>query len=107
MVHHIYRSEGLKGFYNGMYPAIARQAINGGIGVGFYRPVRALFLTSPSDPPADMALWKRILAGSITGCAAQLVSSPLDVIKIRIQADEHLAAQGLSRRYVKKDQKVV
>lgn len=42
---------------------------------------------------------KRILAGAITGGVGQLVASPTDVVKIRIQADGRLKLQGGEPRY--------
>ena len=61
----IYRTEGLLAMYSGLPAAALRQAVYGGLGIGLYAPVRSLIIgdTDPKDAP----VWKRILAGAITG----------------------------------------
>jgi hypothetical protein len=58
--------EGLPAMYSGLPAAALRQFVYGGLGIGLYAPVRALVIGKDVDPK-DAPLWKRILAGAITG----------------------------------------
>jgi hypothetical protein len=61
----ILAQEGLPAMYSGLGASALRQAVYGGIGVGLYAPVRQLIIGD--QDPKDAALWKRMLAGAITG----------------------------------------
>lgn len=49
--------------------------------------------------PDEASLWQRILAGCLTGGIGQLVASPTDVVKVRVQADGRLKLRGEAPRY--------
>jgi hypothetical protein len=93
----VVREEGLRGLYSGVEAAALRQVVYGGIGVGLYAPVRKLLIGS--EDAHDAPLWKRILAGMITGGLGQAVASPTDVVKVRVQADGRLKLRGGTPRY--------
>jgi len=93
----VFRNEGLRGLYSGVEAAALRQVVYGGIGVGLYAPVRRVLIGS--QDARDAALWKRILAGMITGGIGQAVASPTDVVKVRVQADGRLKLLGQPPRY--------
>lgn len=94
----VWTEEGPSALYRGLPAAVIRQSVYGGIGVGMYAPVRRLVIGEGVDPD-HAALWKRILAGAITGGFGQLVASPTDVVKVRIQADGRLRLLGKEPRY--------
>ncbi|KAJ0975367.1 hypothetical protein J5N97_017332 [Dioscorea zingiberensis] len=89
----IWNKGGLLGFYNGLSPAVLRHL--------FYTPVRIVsyeyLRTSSSD--ADTPLLRKALAGGVSGVAAQVLASPADLVKVRMQADGHLLTQGHQPRY--------
>jgi len=95
-----FRAEPIRSIYAGLGPAMLRQIIYGGIGTGSYTHLRS-YLLSPGETSLDCPLWKRILAGSLTGGLGQAVASPIDVIKVRLQVDGELVRlQGHhTRRY--------
>jgi len=94
---HVWRTEGLLAMYQGLPAAALRQAVYGGIGVGLYAPVRALVIGD--QDPKDAPVYKRIAAGMLTGGVGQLVASPTDVVKVRLQADGRLRLLGQTPRY--------
>jgi Mitochondrial carrier protein len=94
---HIYKTEGLFAMYNGLPAAALRQAVYGGLGIGLYVPVRALVIGDMD--PKDAPVYKRILAGMITGGVGQAIASPTDVVKVRLQADGRLRLLGQPTRY--------
>jgi solute carrier family 25 uncoupling protein 27 len=94
----IVRTEGARALYAGASVAIFRQCINAGVSVSLYPTVRAA-LQAPGESAADVALWKRALAGSVTGALGQGLANPADVIKVRVQADGRLRLQGREPRY--------
>jgi hypothetical protein len=98
MAAHVVRTEGLAALYAGATVAATRQTLNAGVSVGLYAEVRARLL-APGEDAATMPLWKRAAAGAVTGCCAQLVSNPADVVKVRVQADGRLRLRGGVPRY--------
>ena len=96
---HIFRTEGLLAMYGGLSAAALRQFVYGGIGVGLYVPMRTLVIGADVDPKTA-PLWKRILAGALSGSLGQLAANPFDVVKVRLQADGRLKSLGQAPRYV-------
>jgi len=90
--------EGVLSMFSGLSIAILRQCFNAGVSVGLYPYIR-LSLCSGEETKETVALWKRALAGSITGCVGQTLAQPTDVVKVRVQADGRLRAAGLTPRY--------
>jgi hypothetical protein len=60
--------------------------------------VRTLVLGEGADAKAA-PLWKRMLAGALSGSAGQLAANPFDLVKVRLQADGRLRALGQAPRY--------
>ena len=56
----IYRDEGFKALYRGLPAAFIRQCVYGGIGIGFYAPIRNAICGDAKAPP----LWKKVLSGA-------------------------------------------
>lgn len=92
------KHEGVGAIYAGLGPALARQLVYGGIGVGLYHPVRALLIGNDTTPE-HAPLYKRMLAGATTGGLGQLAAQPLEVLKSLLQGDRRLRLQGLAPRY--------
>ncbi|XP_077212890.1 mitochondrial substrate carrier family protein [Tasmannia lanceolata] len=87
----IFRNQGLLGLYQGLSPAILRHL--------FYTPIRIVaYEHLRTVVPAD-SLSGKAFAGGLSGVLAQVVASPADLVKVRMQADGRLASQGLSPRY--------
>lgn len=65
----------------------APPAADGGIGIGFYQPVRNLITGDAAHPP----LYKKVLAAATTGAIGNAIATPCDVV--RGAAAAALAAQ--------------
>ncbi|KAL5991242.1 Mitochondrial uncoupling protein 3 [Asimina triloba] len=87
----IVRSQGISGLYQGLSPAIIRHLFYTPIRVVAYEHLRA---TMPSN-----SLSAKALVGGISGILAQVVASPADLVKVRMQAGSSLVGQGLPPRY--------
>ena len=98
MASHVVQTEGFSSLYAGASIAMTRQIFNAGVSVGLYADVRAM-LMSKEENASTCALYKRALAGAITGSIAQLFSNPTDVIRVRLQADGRMKLSGLPKRY--------
>jgi len=98
MAVHMVRTEGPASLFAGLPVAVIRQLFNAGVSVGLYPTVRAALL-GEGESAASAPLWKRALAGAATGCIAQALAQPADVIKVRVQADGRRRAVGLAPRY--------
>ena len=98
LFHGIVHRSGVRTLFSGLSIAVFRQFLNAGISVGAYPSVRGALL-SPGEGKDSAALWKRALAGSVTGCLAQAIAQPTDVVKVRLQADARLQLAGQPPRY--------
>lgn len=78
----ICKNEGPLVLFKGATPAVVRQIVTGGFGVGMY-PILRKFYCGDNEAPK---LYQRIMAGSTCGTLAQAIASPLDVIKVRLQS---------------------
>ncbi|PQQ19521.1 mitochondrial uncoupling protein 3 [Prunus yedoensis var. nudiflora] len=91
----IVRQQGPLGLYKGLSPAILRHL--------FYTPIRIVgyehLRSSLKTDGASLSLPAKALSGGISGVVAQLVASPADLVKVRMQADGRMVSQGLQPRY--------
>ncbi|KAL9252822.1 Mitochondrial uncoupling protein 3-like protein [Drosera capensis] len=92
----IIRTEGFRGLYRGLTPAIARHL--------FYTPIRIVGYEGLREVAGDgnggkVGVWGKAGIGGFSGVVAQVVASPADLVKVRLQADGHFASHGLRRRY--------
>ncbi|KAI4351238.1 hypothetical protein L6164_005615 [Bauhinia variegata] len=91
----IIREQGPLGLYKGLSPAIIRHM--------FYTPVRIVayehLRNTVSADSGSLSLTSKALVGGISGIIAQVIASPADLVKVRMQADGRLVSQGLQPRY--------
>ncbi|KAK9116674.1 hypothetical protein Sjap_015621 [Stephania japonica] len=90
----ILRRDGPLGLYRGLSPAIFRHL--------FYTPIRIVgyeHLRTALPADSTRSLPGKALAGGASGVIAQVVASPADLIKVRMQADSRLVSQDLKPRY--------
>ncbi|XP_068327280.1 mitochondrial uncoupling protein 3 [Pyrus communis] len=91
----IVREQGPVGLYKGLSPAILRHL--------FYTPIRIVgyeqLRNSLKSDGGSLSLPAKALSGGISGVVAQLVASPADLVKVRMQADGRTVAQGMQPRY--------
>lgn len=92
----IVRKEGLVGLYKGLSPAVIRHLFYTPIRTVGYEQLRHALLT---DGNQSLSLPSKALIGGISGVIAQVVASPADLVKVRMQADGRMVSQGLQPRY--------
>ncbi|KAK9060124.1 hypothetical protein SSX86_020828 [Deinandra increscens subsp. villosa] len=92
----ILRQQGVPGLYKGLSPAIIRHLLYTPIRTVGYEQLRHAFV-SPENH--SVSLPTKALIGGISGVIAQVVASPADLIKVRMQADGRMVSQGLEPRY--------
>lgn len=93
----VVREEGFLALFSGVGPAALRQVIYGGICTGFYKPLRNFLYPDVSNE--NLVFYQRLSVSLITGISGQTCSLPLDLIKIRMQADGRLKMMGQPPRY--------
>ena len=71
----VLRKDGIRGFYSSAPPAIVRHWIYTTTRVGLYERLRS----------EDSAFVSKFLAGSVAGGIAQLIASPTDLVKVKLQ----------------------
>ena len=90
----ISRQEGVSALWKGLGAALWRQTVYGTTRYGSYEPVKkALGVNGNGDSP----MWKKILAGCISGGGSSFIANPFDMVKIRLQAD--MATDAALRRH--------
>ena len=85
MFHALFRiskEEGLQALYNGIKPALLRQAMYGTLKIGLYHGTKKIIYSDGSKE----TLVLNVCAGIIAGAASSAICNPTDVLKVRLQA---------------------
>ncbi|KAI9175989.1 hypothetical protein H9P43_006353 [Blastocladiella emersonii ATCC 22665] len=95
----IFAEEGVRGLVlPGMTASVLREASYSSIRFGLYAPVKRLFYSSThhgDQAVHDVGLATKFAAGMTTGALGSCLASPLDLVKIRQQAEAGRVAGGL------------
>lgn len=91
------RERGVGTLYNGIAAGLQRQIIYGGLRVGMYDHVKAGILDVSGGVFSSDGLGIKVASGLTTGAFAITVSSPTDLVKVRLQAQGRLPVE--QRRY--------
>lgn len=83
-VKQISRKEGVRALWKGLSPALIRQMTYGSARYGSYEPIKKRLGV---DSSGNCPLWKKILAGAISGTCSSAFAVPSDVLKVRMMAD--------------------
>ena len=85
----ILTEEGAGALFRGLKPALLRQASYQSVKMFLYEPIRDAVLkasTKEGEPPSQPKLWQMIVAGGIAGAVGTFLTSPTDLVKIRMQS---------------------
>jgi hypothetical protein len=95
------RSDGPAALFSGIAPALLRQASYSGIKMCLYEPIRDAVRkrTAGGGGNKDLRLWQMILAGGLAGAIGTFLTSPTDLIKIRMQSGS-TSYDGLVQAFV-------
>eukprot|EP00195_Chlamydomonas_chlamydogama_P006491 CAMPEP_0202901760 /NCGR_PEP_ID=MMETSP1392-20130828/14521_1 /ASSEMBLY_ACC=CAM_ASM_000868 /TAXON_ID=225041 /ORGANISM="Chlamydomonas chlamydogama, Strain SAG 11-48b" /LENGTH=313 /DNA_ID=CAMNT_0049588371 /DNA_START=335 /DNA_END=1276 /DNA_ORIENTATION=+ len=77
----VVRNEGVTALWSGLGPSLARGFFFGGARLGLYTPIKAAIA---GDGKQTLEL--KVLSGSLSGGLAAAVTSPIELIKTRLQA---------------------
>lgn len=94
----IARTEGPLALYNGLSAGLLRQAVFASLRIGSF-DIFLDYLKGRKGPEGRINVVDRIVAGIITGAGAITVANPIDVIKVRFQAESRKASAGGKPRY--------
>lgn len=89
----IVRDEGLRALYFGIKPAVFRQATYGTIKFGVYYRLKSIIMGSESH---DESLFLNVCLGMLAGATSAAITTPTDVLKVRMQAQTGGANHELS-----------
>ncbi|XP_057542291.1 mitochondrial uncoupling protein 3 [Amaranthus tricolor] len=98
----ILKNEGFLGLYQGLSPALIRHFFYTPIRTVGYEHLRNSVLVAQSDSHGaspSLSLLSKAIVGGLSGVIAQVVASPADLVKVRMQADGRLICQGMQPRY--------
>lgn len=77
---HIYKEEGVRGYYRGIGPALLRDLPFSAIAYSFYNQYKALLITLLGNQN-----YISMISGGLAGFTATLLTQPFDIIKTRNQ----------------------
>lgn len=80
---HTVRNEGSVALYKGIQPAVIRHFVYSAARVVLYEDIRNGL--SGSTAGTDAPFWTKLVAGFTAGGVAQLLASPADLVKVRLQ----------------------
>jgi len=86
----IVTKEGFTGLYQGLPPALLRHVVYSGIRIGIYEHIRDALKGNADEFP----LWKKCIAGASAGAIGQLIASPTDLVKVRLQSQRRQILQA-------------
>ncbi|KZV33668.1 mitochondrial uncoupling protein 3 [Dorcoceras hygrometricum] len=91
------RNDGFWGLYRGLSPAILRHMLYTPIRIVGYEHLRGIAVGFSDN---SLPFYSKAAIGGISGGIAQVIASPADLIKVRMQADGRMVSQGLQPRYL-------
>ncbi|KAF2298877.1 hypothetical protein GH714_028530 [Hevea brasiliensis] len=94
----ILRQRGLLGLYQGLSPAILRHLFYTPIRIVGYENLRNFVVNDGGN--GSISLPSKAFLGGVSGVIAQVVASPADLVKVRMQADSRMVSQGHQPRYL-------
>lgn len=77
----VVKNEGVLALWSGLGPSLARGLFFGGARLGLYTPIKTMLV-----PEGQPSLNMKVAAGSLSGGLAAAVTSPIELIKTRLQA---------------------
>lgn len=89
----VVRQEGVLALWGGVTPGLARHAVYTGVRMELYDRLRKW-----SGARGELGLGQRAALGMTAGATAQLVASPTDLVKVRLQMEGRRRAAGLPAR---------
>mmetsp|Transcript_31961 Transcript_31961/g.51623 ORF Transcript_31961/g.51623 Transcript_31961/m.51623 type:complete len:361 (+) Transcript_31961:57-1139(+) len=93
----IYAYEGVPGLMKGLPAAFFREGSKNVFRLGCYEPVLNVLHRDPSTKPP---IWKKMIAGAISGSTGAVVSNPFEITKTRLQSQAaDVIATGYQHRY--------
>jgi len=95
----IWRNEGIAGLQKGLTPAILREGSKNLFRIGMFDPL-VQFLHDKSVDGNHIPLWKRMIAGGVSGAMGAVACNPFELVKTRMQSNaKHSIAVGHQHRY--------
>mmetsp|Transcript_125751 Transcript_125751/g.367477 ORF Transcript_125751/g.367477 Transcript_125751/m.367477 type:complete len:314 (+) Transcript_125751:83-1024(+) len=91
MMGNIAQTEGVRGLYRGMSPAVLRHIPYTGFRTLGYEHIRKFFC---GEDPSKAGLPAKALSGMVAGGLAQAIAVPCDLVKVRMMGDGRLVAMG-------------
>jgi len=85
----IWKTEGPLALYQGVNPAVLRQATYGTCRVGLYAPLKRFFGVPIETEPHERdgsTIFRKIAAACLSGGIASAIWNPVDLVKVRMQA---------------------
>ena len=92
----IVTEEGLRKLWHGLTPALCRHLVYSGCRLSVYEALRDKVLLK--NPDGTFPLWKATFSGACAGALGQLLASPADLIKVRLQMEGKRLLEGHAPR---------
>ncbi|KAH7292887.1 hypothetical protein KP509_28G002700 [Ceratopteris richardii] len=94
----IIHEEGYKGLYKGLSPALLRHVFYTSTRIVTYEQLR-IASNKHLESGQSASVLQQALLGGISGIIGQVLASPADLVKVRMQSDGRLVKLGFTPRY--------
>jgi len=91
----IIKTEGIRGLYKGLPPALLRQFLKAGLQMSLFKEFKQLICTDTSRPTMTEQFASSVSAAVV----GQFIANPADVLKVRLMADGRRILRGEQPRY--------
>jgi hypothetical protein len=81
------REEGVTSLWKGITPSLLRECTYSSFRLGAYEPIRNLIVSEDEQLSGSSPIWKKFAAGATTGAIGSALANPIDLVKVRQQAD--------------------
>jgi len=78
-----FKAEGIAGTQRGLSASIIREGSKNFFRIGLFHPILDVLHEDHTKSPP---VWKRLIAGSISGAAGAIICNPIEIVKTRLQA---------------------
>jgi len=95
----IIKEEGISALYNGIKPALLRQATYGTLKLGFYHYSKKIFCSVTKKSKKEHSLLSNMICGMVSGASANSICNPTDVLKVRMQSNSSLKDKKMIKMF--------
>jgi hypothetical protein len=88
-IYKTFSAEGIVGIQRGLSASMLREGSKNFFRIGLFHPTLVVLHADHASPAP---IWKRLIAGSISGAVGAMICNPIEIVKTRVQVPSDRAA---------------